>query len=284
MSFDTGSRRAEGGHAVEKASNPARRRFLEQASTATSGLVIAMYLPGCSKPVEQQQQVAALANPSAPVTPNAWLRVATDGAITVLCDRSEMGQGVYTALPMLIAEELEVGLDQIAVEFAPAREVYTNQLLGSQVTGGSTSVRAAWEKLRKAGAEARARLVTAAAQHFGVDPSACRAERGAVVDDAGHRASYGELAEAAAELTAADGGEITFAGGKVEQQTFDSYRMLHTSEMPALDLFLVHSLETPGGMGEPTTAVIAPALCNAIFAATGKCLRSLPVAKHGFRI
>ena len=88
----------------------------------------------------------------------------------MLCDRSEMGQGVYTALPTLIAEELDIAPETIRVEFAPPGSQYVNSLLGGQVTGGSTSVRDAWEKLRMAGAEARTRLVTAAANEWSVPP------------------------------------------------------------------------------------------------------------------
>jgi isoquinoline 1-oxidoreductase beta subunit len=85
-------------------------------------------------------------------------------------------------------------------------------------------------------------------------------------------------------LTAALWGEITLSGGTVEQKYFDTYRLLRLREMPELEVHLVDSAEAPGGMGEPTTAVVAPAVCNAIFAATGKRLRSLPIAKHGFKV
>ena len=140
-----------------------------------------------------------MAGPPKIIESNAWLRIGTDNSITILCDRSEMGQGVYTALPTLIAEELDVAPEKIKIEFAPAGTVYVNSLLGGQVTGGSTSVRDAWEKLRAAGAEARTRLVAAAANEWNVPASAC-----ALVD--GHvyltnrRLSFGALAEAAAAL------------------------------------------------------------------------------------
>src|SRR5438876_9872786 len=111
-----------------------------------------------------------------------------------------MGQGVYTALPTLVAEELEVDLARIKVEIAPVGEVYINSLLGGQITGGSTSVREGFDKLRTAGAQARTMLVAAAAQRWGVDPSACRARDGAVEGPGGQKATYGALAEAAAKL------------------------------------------------------------------------------------
>src|SRR5690606_2985264 len=102
---------------------------------------------------------AALTNPTSAVQANAWLRIDTDGSCVFLCDRSEMGQGVYTALTTLLAEELEIGIDTIRVEAAPPGAAYVNELLGGQITGGSASVRDAWQKLRSAGAEARTRLV-----------------------------------------------------------------------------------------------------------------------------
>ena len=105
-----------------------------------------------------------------------------------------MGQGVYTAMPTLVAEELEVDLRQIQVEIAPAGEPYVNALLGGQLTGGSTSVREGFDKLRMAGAQVRTMLVAAAAQKWGVAASSCRAENGTVLGPAGKKATYGELA------------------------------------------------------------------------------------------
>ena len=96
-------------------------------------------------------------------TPNAWVHIADDNTITLISARSEMGQGVYTSMPMLIAEELGVDLRKVKVEIAPRDAVYTNALLGAQITGGSTSVRDGWEKLRIAGAQVRMMLVSAAA-------------------------------------------------------------------------------------------------------------------------
>jgi isoquinoline 1-oxidoreductase subunit beta len=173
-----------------------RREFLKTSAAAGGGLLIGLQLPGCA----QRPEAAALTLPTAPVQPNAWLRIGTDGSITFLSDKSEMGQGVYTSLPTLIAEELEVPVDSIRVEAAPAGAAYTNTLLGVQVTGGSTSVREGWDKLRKAGAEARQRLTAAAAEHWGVAASELRAENGAIVRGDGARLTYGELATAAAAL------------------------------------------------------------------------------------
>src|SRR5206468_8498950 len=104
-------------------------------------------------------------------TPNAWVHIADDNTITLISARSEVGQGVYTSMPMLIAEELNVDLKTVQVMIAPPGKEYVNSLLGAQITGGSTSVRDAWEKLRVAGAQVREMLVAAAAARWNVDAS-----------------------------------------------------------------------------------------------------------------
>jgi isoquinoline 1-oxidoreductase subunit beta len=171
-----------------------RRAFL-QAGAAAGGLVIAIALPGCgSKP--------AATGETRIIAPNAWLRIGTDNSITFLCDKSEMGQGVYTALPMLIAEELGVSVAQIKVEFAPPGDEFVNNLIGGQITGGSTSVRDGWDKLRKAGATARMLLVTAAAEEWGVSPRSCKVADGVIISPQFKKLKFGDVAEAAAKLPA----------------------------------------------------------------------------------
>ena len=129
---------------------------------------------------------------------NPWLRINRDNTITLLVDRSEMGQGTLTGLAMLAAEELGVDLESLRVKFAPAAREYVNPLIGQQMTGGSTGIRAAWDGLRHASAVARERLIAAAAERWGVKRSECRAEAGAVVHEAsGRRAPYAGLAAAA---------------------------------------------------------------------------------------
>ncbi len=176
-----------------------RREFLRTSASAGGGLLIAIQLPGCS---DTPSGASGLGNPASPVRANAWLRIETDGGIVFLADRSEMGQGVYTALPTLLAEELDVAVGAIRVEAAPAGNEYINTALGVQVTGGSTSVREAYDKLRKAGAEARARLVAAAAQHWGVDAATLRTDNGRVIGADGAELTYGQLATGAAALPA----------------------------------------------------------------------------------
>jgi isoquinoline 1-oxidoreductase beta subunit len=137
----------------------------------------------------------------APAELNAWLKIAPDDSITVLVDRSEMGQGVYTALPMLLAEELEVDLTAIRIVSAPVGDAYVNVGNGGQVTGTSNSVTDAWDKLRTAGAQARMLLITSAADKWRIAPERCRASRGRIENDRGQSFSYGQLARAAAKLS-----------------------------------------------------------------------------------
>jgi isoquinoline 1-oxidoreductase beta subunit len=117
----------------------------------------------------------------------------------VIVDRSEMGQGVYTALPMLLAEELNIDLDVIQIAAAPVGDAYINPGNGGQVTGTSNSVQDAWDKLRMAGATARTMLISAAAKRWGVDAAGCHASNGTVVSASGKVLTYGELADAAAK-------------------------------------------------------------------------------------
>ena len=168
-----------------------RRVFLRRTACMGGGLVLALALP------------ASISGPrGARATPselNAWLRVSADDSITILVDRAEMGQGVYSALPVLLAEELEVDPTRIKVAAAPVGEPYVNALNGGQITGTSNSVPEAWEKLRKAGAQARSMLIAAAAQKWHVAPADCRATSGQVVCK-GRAARYGELAATAAKM------------------------------------------------------------------------------------
>jgi isoquinoline 1-oxidoreductase beta subunit len=177
---------------MEPESTPSRRDFLKTSAALGGGLVLGVVLPDpFLEPAAAQATTFA---------PNAWVKIGADNSITILSARSEMGQGVYTAMPMLVAEELEVDLGKIKVEIAPAAAPYINTMLGGQITGGSTSVAEGYDKLRLAGAQARTMLVAAAAQKWSVDASACRAQDGVVLGPAGQKAAYGEVAEAASRL------------------------------------------------------------------------------------
>lgn len=169
-----------------------RRHLLQRTAYFGGGLVLALALPG----VHGGPRAATDSSSQL----NAWLRIGTDDSVTILVDRSEMGQGVYTALPTLLAEELEVDPSRVKIVAAPVGEAYVNALNGGQITGTSNSVPEAWEKLRKAGAQARSMLITAAARRWRVDTSSCHANNGRVTSASGKSASYGELAEAAAKI------------------------------------------------------------------------------------
>ena len=169
-----------------------RRQFLETAGAASAGLVIGFTL---SAPHRVDAATAV------PFAPNAWLHIGTDDRVLMVVDRSEMGQGVATALPMLLAEELDADWTKVQIEFAPADKAYRHPFFGVQGTGASASVRKAWRPLRTAGAAARQMLVAAAAQTWGVETGECVAERGAVIHiPSKRRLTYGQLAARAAAL------------------------------------------------------------------------------------
>jgi isoquinoline 1-oxidoreductase beta subunit len=161
-----------------------RREFVAAAVAGGAGLVVGFYLPhGRRKPEEA-------------FSPNAYLRITPDNKVTIVVARSEMGQGVRTALPMILAEELEADWKQIEIEQAGASTLY-----GDQGTGGSASVKTTWDPMRKAGAAAREMLISAAALTWGVARSTCAAQQGSVVHAASNRQlSYGELVAKAATL------------------------------------------------------------------------------------
>jgi isoquinoline 1-oxidoreductase beta subunit len=175
-----------------------RRDFLVTGAAACGGLVLGFRIGA-----RRAFAADAAAAQAATFAPNAFIRISADGRVTLVMPQVEMGQGVYTSMPMLLAEELEVGLDQVQLEHAPPDDVlYANALLGGdQETGASSSVRAFYTPLRRAGASARTLLVAAAAQEWKVEPSACRVDRGVVTHtETGRTLTYGALAERAAKL------------------------------------------------------------------------------------
>lgn len=168
-----------------------RRDFIKVFSAAGTGLIIGLYLPG-------DRELSALTlEPVEGFVPNAWLKIDKAGMVTITVAKSEMGQGVRTSLPMIIAEELDADWTKIKVEQAPAHP----DKYGSQGTGGSASIRRSWDTLRKAGATAREMLVSAAAEQWVVQKTLCKTENGVVIHPNGtKKLSYGELAEAAASV------------------------------------------------------------------------------------
>jgi isoquinoline 1-oxidoreductase beta subunit len=170
-----------------------RRSFLQAGAAAGGGLMLSLRLPFANGDAE------AAGNDD--FAPNAFIRIGGDGQIVLTMPYVEMGQGTYTSIPMLIAEELEVDLKQVRLEHAPPDEqLYGNPVLGGvQATGGSTAIRASWKPLRQAGATARTMLVSAAARRWNVDPASCRAQSGEVLHaPTGRSIKYGELAADAA--------------------------------------------------------------------------------------
>ncbi len=170
-----------------------RRRFLGTAAGAGGTALLALTLPGFGS----GQRPGAR---SALSQLNAWLTIGADNSFTIVVDRSEMGQGVYTALPMLLAEELEISLDSVKIVAAPVGDAYVNAANGGQITGTSNSVPDAWEKLRLAGAQARTMLVAAAAARWRVDPGLCQVRNGSILGPAGKTVTYGDVAAAAAKV------------------------------------------------------------------------------------
>jgi isoquinoline 1-oxidoreductase beta subunit len=182
----------------DSAATVSRRAFLKASAAAGGGLLLGFALPFA--------QDEAKASDAGGFAPNAFIRIGRDGRIVLVMPYVEMGQGTYTSIPMLIAEELEVDLSQVRLEHAPPNEkLYVNPLLGVQATGNSNAIRGSWKPMREAGATARTMLVTAAAKRWNVDPASCEARSGAVHHRASRRrATYGELAADAARMPVPD--------------------------------------------------------------------------------
>jgi isoquinoline 1-oxidoreductase beta subunit len=195
MILDHFTSRAAGPDRSPSTNGLSRRRFLQAGVAAGGGLLLGLSLPCANGEAEAADAEG--------FSPNAFVRIDGDGQIVLTMPYVEMGQGTYTSIPMLIAEELEVDLDQVRLEHAPPNEkLYGNPLLGGvQATGGSTAIRAVWEPMRQAGATARTMLVSAAAKRWNVDPATCRAQSGEVLHaPTGRSIKYGDLAADAARM------------------------------------------------------------------------------------
>jgi isoquinoline 1-oxidoreductase beta subunit len=175
--------------------NLSRRGFLKAGISAGGGLLLGFHTPGFSR-------TALAASAAAQATLNSWVRIARDGTVTIIVGQSEMGQGVMTAIPMIIADELEAEWSKVRVEQAPADPAFGDPMRGGeQSTNGSRSIRNMLTLWRRAGAAAKEMLVSAAAQEWGVSPEECFAEQNAVIHrPSGRKISYGELAGKAAEM------------------------------------------------------------------------------------
>jgi len=169
-----------------------RREFIKLSVSAAGGLLIGFHLPALAAPDKS----------SGVFTPNAFVRIGRDESVIVIVNHSEMGQGIYTALPQILADELDADWSKVRFEPAPVDPVYNHPVFGMQMTGGSTSTWSSFDQFRKPGAAARAILITAAAQQWNVDPTTCRTENGKVIHGASNRSlAYGQLVDKAATVT-----------------------------------------------------------------------------------
>ena len=172
--------------------NEGRRSFLKVSAVVGGGFAVGVFVPGAARFAEAAAGKA--------FSPNAWVRITPDNSVTLVADKSEMGQGVYTAMPMMIAEELDIDWSKVRIEQAVSSPVYANPFLGAQATGGSTSIRSSYTAMRQAGATARAMLVAAAADKWKVAADSLTTSGGVVFGPGGKKATYGQLATKAATL------------------------------------------------------------------------------------
>jgi len=175
-----------------------RRAALQ--SCVVGGLVLAFQWPLHAAPVNEPERSPD--HPDSQFVPNAFIRIDESGKTTLVIPQAEMGQGVYTAIAMILAEELDADLAQVVLEHAPPSDkLYGNPIFGVQVTGNSNSIRAFWDKLRNAGAAARTMLIAAAAAQWQVDAASCSSSNGKITHAASNRTlTYGELADVAGKL------------------------------------------------------------------------------------
>jgi isoquinoline 1-oxidoreductase beta subunit len=173
-----------------------RRSFLKTSIAVGGGLMVGLYIS-----IPASELLAQGPPKPGPLVPFAFVKISPDETVTVISAHSEMGQGVYTSLPMLLNEELGADWSKIRVESAPVDAVYNSPMFGIQMTGGSTTTASEWDRYRKVGAAARMLLIAAAAQQWNVSPNSCHVKNGFVIHTVTSRkASYGSLAEAAAKL------------------------------------------------------------------------------------
>ncbi len=181
---------------MTQASSVNRRQFLKVSVAAGGGLLLGFHLPACSQAGASRYTIKDS------FSQNSWIHIRPDDSVTLMVASSEMGQGVMTSLPMLLAEELDADWSKVRAETAPVHSDFNNPLMGGQTTGGSTAIRGYWEPLRQAGAATRGLLIAAGAKFLNVGVDECHAENGQVIHRAtGRRIRYGALLEIAATLT-----------------------------------------------------------------------------------
>ena len=262
-------REAEAAHSGIRAPDVSRRTFLKLTGLAGGGLTLAVYLGNRS--------VALAADSGGEFTPNAFLTISPDGSITILSKSPEIGQGIKTAFPMIVAEELDADWADVRVEQAPI----DTAVYGRQSAGGSRSIPTAWDQLREAGRTARAMLVSAAAAEWGVAARECSTEPSVVVHPAsGRRLAYGALAEKAARQPLPDPASITF-------KSRDDYRLLgkritgvdNSALVTGQPLFGID--QTLPGM-RYATFTKCPATGGRVRGANLEEIRALPGVTHAF--
>ena len=188
---------------TERARRLSRRDFLKATGMAGGGLMLAIGLPGDGGFGGQLAQAQQAAD-QVPYPPAAFVRIGTDDSVTVLINKLEFGQGVFTSMAMLVAEDLDCNWSKVRAQHAPAAQVYAHPGFGIQMTGGSMSIASSWRQYRAIGASARLMLIQAAAKEWGVSAERIDTRAGTVIELGGQRrrASYGSLAEAAMKLPA----------------------------------------------------------------------------------
>jgi isoquinoline 1-oxidoreductase beta subunit len=192
--------------------NVSRRDFLKTGAVAGGSLILGLYLPALGGRLHADEAAPAS------FAPNAFLRIDADESVTVIINHSEMGQGISTALAMMVADEMDADWNRIRVEFAPVDSTYNHTAFGIQLTGGSTSTMSEWDRFRTMGAAARAMLVVAAAAEWGVAPGSCSTEGGHVLHgETGRKVSFGRLVGKASALE---------APAEVKLKTPDQYRII----------------------------------------------------------
>ena len=217
-----------------------RRDLLKKSLAGVGLVVVASITPGGYRILKAEDMPKGLADSCGL---NIWIKIASDNIVTFVLNKSEMGQGVYTSLPMILADELEADWKQVRFEPAPAGDPYKDPIMGMQLTGGSTSIRHMFEPLRKAGAVAREMLRTAAAQTWAVPEGECEVYQGAVRHaKSGRSMSYGQLCEKASKLPLPQnpplkkGGQFRFVGTSLPR--LDVVEKVNGSALFGIDMFL----------------------------------------------
>ncbi len=256
--------------------NLSRRDVLKTSALMGAGFILGFFIPS-PRPLW-----AAPGQPGGSFAPNAFICIGTDGGVTLIINKSEMGQGVHTSLPMLVAEELEVDWSMVRIEPAPVDPAYNHTQWGPvQGTGGSTSVRSEWDRLRQAGATAREMLIMAACDLWQADRKECLAASGFVIHTPSQRKlSYGQLAEKAARMNPPS--NVPLKGPKDFKIIGRSMKRLDTPEKVAGKAVFGMDIKAPGLL----TALIArpPVLGGKVKSFDATKARGIPGVKEVFLI